>query len=129
MTRALNHSDAIFTAIGRIPAQGLAYARRVPDAFGRVSALAAVVPNLPKVLREQAVEEALAEIRCRTWTFKETSITDALSGIACYVPERLIQDVLPAARAIGNESDLAAAIVAVEAHLPDPLRQQASRKL
>jgi len=104
------------------PAQGLAYARQVPNARQRAEALAGLAPHLPEDLLREALTAARA-IRDEGWRAR------ALAGLA----PRLAglgypQEALAAAREIQDEQYRAEALAGLAPHLPEELREQVLRE-
>ncbi len=94
------------------PAQGLAYARQVPDAGQRAEALMALAPHLPEGLLAQALAAA-GEIRDGALR------TEALRGLAPHLPEALLAEALAAAREIRDPEARAWALAGLAHHLAE----------
>jgi hypothetical protein len=92
------------------PAQGLAYARQVPDGGQRARALAGLVPHLPQELLAEALAAA-REIR------NEDAQAHALAGLAPHLPDDLLNQALTAAREIESEQWRAEALAGMSPYL------------
>jgi truncated hemoglobin YjbI len=103
------------------PAQGLAYARQVPDPWQRAEALEKLAPHLPENLLAQALAAAreIRDVPVRAW---------ALAALAPHLPPDLqptvLAEALAAARGIRDERWRAQALAALAPHLPPDERPQ-----
>ena len=104
------------------PAQGLAYARRVPYPWQRSDALARLAPHFPGLERERILGEALAEaqmIELEEWR------ASTLTGLASSLSVSQLREALTMARAIQNKWQRAKALAGLAPHLPGPERERA----
>jgi hypothetical protein len=100
-----------------VPAQGLAYARQVPDPEQQMLALAELTPYLPKSLLREALAVA--------WKIgDEWYQVEALTKLTPHLSESLLREALVAVREIHNEEYQAEALVDLAPHLPEPERRQ-----
>jgi len=109
------------------PAQGLAYARQVPELEQRVEALAELLPHIPEPLREQVLRETLAV----AW---EIESEWRRAGVLAWLAPRLVElgysrEALAVARAIKDDRWRAEALVGLVPHLPEAERAEALREL
>jgi len=103
------------------PAQGLAYARQVPDPWQRAEALEKLAPHLPENLLARALAAARG-IR------DAGDRAQALAALAPHLPPderpQVLAQALAAARGIRDAGDRAQALAALAPHLPPDERPQ-----
>jgi archaellum biogenesis ATPase FlaH len=100
------------------PAQGLAYARQVPDPWQRAEALEKLAPHLPLDLLEQA----LATVGKIQWEFARAQALVAL--VRRLAELGYSQEALATAKEIQGECYRAKALAAIAPHLPPEQRFQ-----
>jgi len=100
------------------PAQGLAYARQVPDTEQRARALVGLAPHLTEGLLEEALAAAreIQDEDDRAW---------ALAGLAPHLPESMLREALAATRDIRDGNDRAWALVKMIPYLSEELLLEA----
>jgi hypothetical protein len=98
------------------PAQGLSYARQVPEDGQRAEALAGLAPHLPREL----LAEALAAVREIRYAGDRSK---TLVGLASHLPAELLAEALAAAREIRDEEYRAKALAALAPHLSQEQRE------
>ena len=94
------------------PAQGLAYARQVPDPWQRAEALEKLAPHLPENLLDQALPAA-REIGI------ESARAEALAALAPHLPPDLLAQALAAAGEIRDADDRTQALAALAPRLAE----------
>jgi hypothetical protein len=99
------------------PAQGLAYARQVPEPKQRVETFVSLVPLLLPEQRPQVLAEALAAVREIEWW--KSARADALAALAPHLPPDLLAEALAAARKIRDADDRADAMAALAPRLAE----------
>lgn len=110
------------------PAQGLAYARQMPEPAQRVLALAGLVPHLPKPLQAGVLQEALLAARTIKDIRKQVgALVELVPHLAEPQRNEVLREVLTAAREIEVEENKAAALIQLIPHLDD--RTQALAEL
>lgn len=101
------------------PAQGLAYACRVPDPAQRIKTLISLADNLPAPLRERALQEALTAMRTIE---NESDRIKSMANIIPYLPEskqeQTLEEALAMVRSIKSKNDRARAWLGFISHLP-----------
>lgn len=117
------------------PAQGLAYARQIPDHQERADALKKLGILAPETERFSVIQEALVAVR---EIENDRNRAQALAELASHLPESLRDDVLSevlaaasealtAARRIGHSPHRVKALVELVPYLSGPLRDEALR--
>jgi len=105
-------------------AQGLAYARQVPDPIQRVAVLAKLAPHTQESLRLEILQNALAAIR---EIEIEESQVQALLELTPYLPDTLLQHTLPLVRAMKNGYQRVIVLAKIIEYLPEPLKVTAQK--
>ena len=104
------------------PAQGLAYARQVPDTRQQAEAFEKLAPHLPEGLLLQALDTARN-------IGDEYARAHALAAMAPHLPQdeqpQVLDEALTAAREIQDGYWRAEALAALAPHLPEDLLEQA----
>ena len=105
------------------PAQGLAYARQVPEPGQRAEALTGLAPHLLEAECAEALREALAA----AWAMEsEWRQAEALAGLAPRLAELgHLQKALATTRAIQRSDHRAKALAGLAPYLPQPLLEEA----
>jgi len=102
------------------PAQGLAYARRVPELRQRAEALAKLASHLPEVESGETLREALAAARAIEGKWEQEKV---LAELASRLPEteraKALCEALAAAWAIENDNDRASALAELAPRLAE----------
>jgi hypothetical protein len=102
--------------------QALEAAQAIKDSDDRAQALAGLAPHLPEPLRDEALEQALKEVRgIRISYFQAT----ALEGLAPHLSEPLLRQALEAVQAFEDSHWRAPVLVGLAPHLSEPLLRQA----
>lgn len=106
------------------PAQGLAYAQRVPDPTLRAQALLNLRPHLAGPLQEEALQGTLAALPLLDNHLERTRL---LKRLAPHLPEWLLREAAAAAQADEDESRRADTLKQLAPYLPESIVWQIVR--
>jgi hypothetical protein len=112
------------------PAQGLAYARQIPDPYLRIRSLVGLASHLPEVERIQARREALATVREFSARHENGGAQVIwLIKLAVQLPEdervQVLREAIRIAQEIPHGIEQGCALAHVVAHLPKTLLPEA----
>ncbi|GAK58799.1 NB-ARC domain protein [Candidatus Vecturithrix granuli] len=107
------------------PAQGLAYARQVPGAEARTDAFLELLPELPQLLRDMALRDALNAVQVIQSGYYQA---EALAALAHHLPTALLNEALSTAQKIEREMFRASALTALVPHLLEEQRAAVLRE-